>query len=63
MCEYCNIVEPINIVPYDIKEKIGVRVNRANARLIAFNDTKHIAVKINFCPMCGKKLEQQEIAP
>ena len=56
MCEYCNIVEPINIVPYDIKEKIGVRVNRANARLIAFNGEKQITVKINFCPMCGRKL-------
>ena len=56
MCEYCNIVEPINIVPYHIKEKIGVLVNRANARLIAFNDTQHVSAPINYCPMCGQKL-------
>ena len=53
MCEYCD-VEPINIIPYDIKSMSLARI--VCDELVIFKNMKIRSAKINYCPMCGKKL-------
>lgn len=53
MCEYCE-VEPLNIIPYDIKNMALARV--VCDELVIFQNMKARSAKINYCPMCGKKL-------
>lgn len=73
MCEYCNVEEPEDLVNKDIKNTImGIDCN-VNLAIYVNNTTLCVASgggtmdadydylatkKINYCPMCGRKLNE-----
>ena len=61
-CEYCELAKPLAIGNTNDK---GICLMYPNYLLaygydIHGSDSNGLCVKINYCPMCGKKLEKLE---
>ena len=71
MCEYCdNGLLPTSIILSDedaeytgIYNSVYIEYGVLFSSIYAFGDDIDNSVKINFCPMCGQKLEVQEVEP
>ena len=60
-CQYCTTGESLN--GYDDVGSFAIHPNGKTRYLeVAYNDDFYnCAVYINFCPMCGKRLEEQDL--
>ena len=55
MCEYCNENKPLFSFPCGCY--VGIEEGRYNGKILRVKDDDLDAdIKINFCPMCGRKL-------
>ena len=71
MCEYCdNDFLPTSIIlsgedaEYTgIYNSVYIEYGVLFSSIYAFGDDIDNSVKINYCPMCGKKLSAQEVEP
>ena len=63
MCEYCEGKETVVIASIDgdfeIYNLIYIENGVIFSNIKAFGDDVECSAKIHYCPMCGKKLEQQ----
>lgn len=63
-CEYCNLKENIlnNSEPimgfYEDEIKEGYIFISSEGKLLVNNDYALTSAEINYCPMCGRKLEE-----
>ena len=56
MCEYCEKEKVI--LTFDESVDFEGYVNIINNQLVISNDYGLTAIRINYCPMCGRKLEE-----
>jgi len=74
MCDYCKDYKNENLIKTEIREEIwtgeiyevdyGVFIDRGYLRFCELNDTNCLEggdkIEINFCPICGNKIEKLE---
>lgn len=58
MCEYCK--EDLNGAPLTRKEAIETSVEECGFMYNNCACGRHVVIPINYCPMCGRKLGNEE---
>lgn len=61
MCEYC---EKGKEICKENRKELGIELNGGKGKLIAYGTDSHnwdisVECKINYCPMCGRKLVKE----
>lgn len=61
MCEYCNAIYYIEVQQFTRPVLAPLtHVEEIQQELVNITGINHLRIKVNYCPMCGRKLTKEK---